>query len=517
MRHAQALSYHTNTVNVVRFSPDGTLLASGGDNGELVLWSQRTEGGEWRTKCSLRGHAAGADIFDCAWSPDGAYLISGSVDNMAIVWDVAVGKHVQQFRDHSHYVQGVAWDPLGKYAVTQSADRSVRVYAPRAAKSKAKGGPFRCKQIIARGEAAGRTEAEPSPAVASAAAGEAPAVGEAPAADETPAAAAVGTTGEGGEAGDGGAGDGATAEGSKADAKEGGGKAKGERRPFLFHDEAAGSFFRRLAWAPDGSCLVAPAGMYRQAGRKAGLNTAYVFKRSALTTPAAHLPQTKPAIAARFCRQAFQKGESAETGLFALPYRLLLAVASMDSVAVYDTSKESPLAVLGGVHLAPISDVAWSADGRCLAVSSQDGYCSFAWLEDKDLGEAAELDLPKIAGGLAAEDAAMLEAAEDAPTGGAVTASAAPAAADTKPTPAAAPAAVAPADAVPGGPRRIVPTMVAGPAGAAAAPPAAAQLAAAAAQELAPAQPAGEGQPAEKKRRIVPMLVTGDEGPKGFS
>ena len=33
-------------------------------------------------------------------------------------------------------------------------------------------------------------------------------------------------------------------------------RAKGERRPFLFHDEAAGSFFRRLAWAPDGSTAI---------------------------------------------------------------------------------------------------------------------------------------------------------------------------------------------------------------------------------------------------------------------
>ena len=34
-----------------------------------------------------------------------------------------------QFKDHSHYVQGVAMDPLGVYIASQSADRSCRIYS----------------------------------------------------------------------------------------------------------------------------------------------------------------------------------------------------------------------------------------------------------------------------------------------------------------------------------------------------------------------------------------------------
>ena len=29
--------------------------------------------------------------------------------------------------DHSHYVQGVAWDPVGHYIVSQSTDRTCKV------------------------------------------------------------------------------------------------------------------------------------------------------------------------------------------------------------------------------------------------------------------------------------------------------------------------------------------------------------------------------------------------------
>ena len=32
-------------------------------------------------------------------------------------------------QDHGHYVQGVAWDPLGRYVASQSADRTARIYS----------------------------------------------------------------------------------------------------------------------------------------------------------------------------------------------------------------------------------------------------------------------------------------------------------------------------------------------------------------------------------------------------
>lgn len=35
---------------------------------------------------------------------------------------------VRQIAEHSHYVQGVAWDPLNEYVATQSSDRSVHIY-----------------------------------------------------------------------------------------------------------------------------------------------------------------------------------------------------------------------------------------------------------------------------------------------------------------------------------------------------------------------------------------------------
>ena len=39
-----------------------------------------------------RGHIE--DVYDLCWSPDGNNLISGSVDNSAIIWDIVKGVYI---------------------------------------------------------------------------------------------------------------------------------------------------------------------------------------------------------------------------------------------------------------------------------------------------------------------------------------------------------------------------------------------------------------------------------------
>jgi chromatin assembly factor 1 subunit B len=83
----------------------------------------------WRAKHMCR--SSGAEIYDLAWSPDSAYFIIGSMDNIARIYSSSTGALVRQVAEHSHYVQGVAWDPLNEYIATQSSDRSVHIYSLR--------------------------------------------------------------------------------------------------------------------------------------------------------------------------------------------------------------------------------------------------------------------------------------------------------------------------------------------------------------------------------------------------
>ncbi|CAD6581065.1 MAG: hypothetical protein TREMPRED_002918 [Tremellales sp. Tagirdzhanova-0007] len=134
------LSKHTAAVNVVRFSPNGQMLASAGDDGNVILWvpSDRPTStfGEslmddlpdkehWRLQKMLQ--VTTKHVYDLAWSPDGEFFIAGSTDNTATIWKAASGECVFALREHSHNVQGVSWDPLNDYIATQSSDRSVHV------------------------------------------------------------------------------------------------------------------------------------------------------------------------------------------------------------------------------------------------------------------------------------------------------------------------------------------------------------------------------------------------------
>lgn len=47
---------------------------------------------KWICHCVLRGHLE--DVYDISWSSDSKRLISGGVDNKAIIWDVDKGKIV---------------------------------------------------------------------------------------------------------------------------------------------------------------------------------------------------------------------------------------------------------------------------------------------------------------------------------------------------------------------------------------------------------------------------------------
>lgn len=47
-----------------------------------------------------------------------------------------------------------------------------------------------------------------------------------------------------------------------------------------------------------------------------------------------------------------------------LQYRMVYAVASLDSVLLYDTQHRAPFGYISNIHYAGITDLAWYATGR---------------------------------------------------------------------------------------------------------------------------------------------------------
>lgn len=72
--------------------------------------------------------------------------------------------------------------------------------------------------------------------------------------------------------------------------------------------------------------------------------------------------------AIRCCPVLFELKPSAATDdVFAgLRYRMLFAVATTELVLLFDTQQLVPFGYLSNLHLAPLTDMAWSADGRVL-------------------------------------------------------------------------------------------------------------------------------------------------------
>ncbi|CAL7934390.1 unnamed protein product [Xylocopa violacea] len=131
------LERHQRAVNVVRFSPSKDTLASGDDESTIVLWKQKEDceffvasdepkdQEQWTSWKVLRGHLE--DIYDISWSPNSNMLVSGSVDNTAIIWDIHKGRSIAILSDHKGFVQGVSWDPCNQYICTISTDRICRL------------------------------------------------------------------------------------------------------------------------------------------------------------------------------------------------------------------------------------------------------------------------------------------------------------------------------------------------------------------------------------------------------
>ncbi|KAF3909536.1 hypothetical protein AA313_de0204681 [Arthrobotrys entomopaga] len=468
------LAKHTQAVNVVRWCPKGETLASAGDDGNVILWVQSNTHASkpsfgdddledketWRQKHMCR--SLGTEIYDLAWSPDGDFFITGSMDNIARIYNAQKGSVVRQIAEHSAYVQGVAWDPLNEYVATQSSDRSVHIYA-----LKSKDGQFSLSthnKISRMDLPPTRRNPSASPAPPDLAPTSRPMAVDLSVPLASPVPSAPGTP---------------TSFSlpmnppivahSRASSFSSSPSLRrspspspalplpavkpvdspkllsmGAKNHMMYCDDAMTSFFRRLAFTPDGSLLLTPAGQYKVThppvsdGPKIPdeiINTVYIYTRAGLNKPpVAHLPGHKKPSVAVSCspilythrkpgvqtKHITVDTSSADENIsslpppaistemdpppttnlhtpptsagipanaaFALPYRMVYAVATKDAVLIYDTQQQTPICIVSNLHYAAFTDLTWSPDGNTLLITSTDGFCSYVAFNPGELG-----------------------------------------------------------------------------------------------------------------------------------
>ena len=69
-----------------------------------------------------------------------------------------------------------------------------------------------------------------------------------------------------------------------------------------------------------------------------------------------------------------------------MPYRIIFAVATQDSVMFYDSQQELPFAQVSQIHYCRLTDITWSPDGRLLVISSSDGFATYIRFDENEFG-----------------------------------------------------------------------------------------------------------------------------------
>ncbi|KAL4983019.1 WD40-repeat-containing domain protein [Aspergillus falconensis] len=374
--YLSTLVKHTQAVNVVRFSPKGEMLASAGDDGNVLLWvpselqtqpglgEDRSDDKEtWRVKHMCR--SSGAEIYDLAWSPDGVFIITGSMDNIARIYNAQTGQMVRQIAEHSHYVQGVAWDPLNEFVATQSSDRSVHIYS-----LKTKDGQFTLTshgkflkmdlpaRRISRGSPAPldlSIRSQPVTSNSVAVASPAPSTPGTPMTSHLPMDPPPVSHSR------------RSSFSSSPNIRRSASPAPslplpavkplevtspglgglGVRNANIYANETFTSFFRRLTFTPDGSLLLTPAGQYKTSqvsstdpGKTVDevINTVYIYTRAGFNRPPiSHLPgHKKPSVAVKCSPTLYTLRETPEPSK-----HITLGTSSAEDALATSTGDES--------------------------------------------------------------------------------------------------------------------------------------------------------------------------------
>ncbi|KAL7418351.1 HIR complex subunit [Cryptotrichosporon argae] len=133
------MSAHVGPVLTVRWAHHGRFLATGSDDKVVMIWNLDASGGGrlWGSdevnvenwKPLKRLSAHDADVVDVAWSRDDSMLASVGLDSVVNIWSGYTFERLRTLSGHVGFVKGVTWDPVGEFLATQSDDKTVKVWS----------------------------------------------------------------------------------------------------------------------------------------------------------------------------------------------------------------------------------------------------------------------------------------------------------------------------------------------------------------------------------------------------